>query len=161
FWFSPGTAVKRFNDAEATSRGAYGFVFTYPISGGTSAEVIDALGTMLFVASLSPETRGAAIGFLDVLPEPVAINRIRQAAAVLRSDREFLTHWARGKGDGVRAQAVPPVDRRRDDGLPAAPVDALRAGGRYGSRPGDDLPAGGGRRPQHCDPDGRPLLLLE
>ena len=92
FWFSPGTAVKRFNDAEATSRGAYGFVFTYPISGGTSAEVIDALGTMLFVASLSPETRGAAIGFLDVLPEPVAINRIRQAAAVLLSSPEFLTH---------------------------------------------------------------------
>src|SRR4029077_14762671 len=32
FWLSPGTAVKRFNDAEATSRGSYGFVFTYPVS---------------------------------------------------------------------------------------------------------------------------------
>ena len=43
FWLSPGTAVKRFNDAEATSRGSYGFDFTYPVSGGTSAQVIDGL----------------------------------------------------------------------------------------------------------------------
>ena len=41
---------------------------------------------------ISSETRGAAIGFLDVLPEPDATTRIRQAAAVLLSSPEFLTH---------------------------------------------------------------------
>jgi hypothetical protein len=92
FWFSPGTAVKRFNDAEATSRGAYGFVFSYPVSGGTSAQVVDALASMLFVAPVSEATRGAAVGFLDVLPEPNATVRVRQAAAVLLSSPEFLTH---------------------------------------------------------------------
>ena len=92
FWFSPGTAVKRFNDAEATSRGSYGFSFTYPVSGGTSAQVIDGLANFLFVAPLSSETRGAAIAFLDVLPEPNATIRVRQAAAVLLSSPEFLTH---------------------------------------------------------------------
>jgi hypothetical protein len=92
FWLSPGTAVKRFNDAEATSRGSYGFAFTYPVSGGTAAQVIDALSSMLFVAPVSEATRGAAIGFLDVLPEPNATTRVQQAAAVLLSSPEFLTH---------------------------------------------------------------------
>ncbi len=92
YWFSPGTAVKRFNDAEATSRGAYGFQFTYPVSGGTSAQVIDGLAAGLFVKPISAETRGAAIGFLDVLPEPNQTTRIQQAAAVLLSSPEFLTH---------------------------------------------------------------------
>jgi hypothetical protein len=92
YWFSPGSAVKRFNDAEATSRGAYGFAFTYPVSGGTSAEVIDGLASMLFVAPVSDATRGAAIGLLDVLPEPDATTRVEQAAAVLLSSPEFLTH---------------------------------------------------------------------
>jgi uncharacterized protein (DUF1800 family) len=92
FWFSPGTAVKRLNDAEATSRGAYGFMFTYPVSGGTSAQVVDALANMLFVAPISDATRGAAIGFLDVLSEPDQTIRVRQTAAVLLSSPEFLTH---------------------------------------------------------------------
>ena len=92
FWLSPGTAVKRFNDAEATSRGSYGFVFTYPVSGGTSAQVIDGLASALFVAPISSETRGAAIGFLDVLAEPVPAKRVQQAATVLLSSPEFLTH---------------------------------------------------------------------
>jgi Protein of unknown function (DUF1800) len=56
FWLSPGTAVKRFNDAEATSRGSYGFTFTYPVSGGTSAQVIDGLASYLFLAPISSET---------------------------------------------------------------------------------------------------------
>lgn len=92
FWFSPGTAVKRFNDAEATSRGSYGFAFSYPIAGGTSAQVTDALAGMLFVAPVSDATRGTTIGFLDVLPEPNATTRVQQAAAVLLSSPEFLTH---------------------------------------------------------------------
>jgi hypothetical protein len=92
FWFSPGTAVKRFNDAEAMSRNAYGLAFTYPISGGTSEQVTDALGSMLFVAPLSFQTHDATVGFLDVLPEPNQTKRIQQAAAVLLSSPEFLTH---------------------------------------------------------------------
>ncbi len=92
FWFSPGTAVKRFNDAEAASRGSYGLVYTYPISGGTSVQVTDALAGMLFVAPVSSATRDATIGFLDVLPEPVATKRVQQAAAVLLSSPEFLSH---------------------------------------------------------------------
>jgi Protein of unknown function (DUF1800) len=92
YWFSPGTAVKRFNDAEATSRGSYGFSFTYPVAGGTSTEIIDGLAAAFFVEPISSDTRGAAIGFLDVLPEPNATIRVRQAAALLLSSPEFLTH---------------------------------------------------------------------
>jgi uncharacterized protein (DUF1800 family) len=92
FWISPGTAIRRINEAESMSRGSYGLSFTYPIAGGTSAQIVDALAAQLFLGPLSPDTRGAAIGFLDVLPEPVASQRIEQAAAVLLSTPEFLTH---------------------------------------------------------------------
>ncbi len=92
FWLSPGTALKRFNEAEAASRGAYGLDFTYPPVGGTSAQVIDGLAGGLFLAPLSSDTRGAAIGFLDVLPEPDPADRVEQAAAVLLSSPEFLSH---------------------------------------------------------------------
>ena len=73
------------------SRNAYGLVFTYPISGGTSAQVTDALGSKLFVAPLSSQTRDATVGFLDVLPEPNPTTRVQQAAAVLLSSPGFLT----------------------------------------------------------------------
>lgn len=92
FWFSPGTALKRFNDAEATSRGAYGFDFNYPVAGGTPIQITDALAEAFFVEPLSPEMRAVAIEFLDVLPEPNPPTRVEQAAAVLLSSPEFLTH---------------------------------------------------------------------
>jgi hypothetical protein len=92
YWLAPGTALKRFNEAEAASRGAYGLDFTYPVAGGTSAEIVDGLAASLFLGPLSSDTRGAAIGFLDVLPEPDPATRVEQAAAVLLSSPEFLTH---------------------------------------------------------------------
>jgi uncharacterized protein (DUF1800 family) len=92
FWLSPGTALRRFNEAESMSRGVYGLDFTYPVAGGTSAEVVDALAAALFLGPVSSETRGAAIGFLDVLPEPDPADRVEQTAAVLLSSPEFLTH---------------------------------------------------------------------
>ena len=92
FWISPGTAVRRFNEGEAMSRGSYGLDFTYPVAGGTSAQIVDALTAALFLAPPSNETRGAAIGFLDVLPEPDQGQRVEQTAAVLLSSPEFLTH---------------------------------------------------------------------
>jgi uncharacterized protein (DUF1800 family) len=92
FWFSPGTAVKRFNDAEATSRGSYGFDPTYPVSGGTPIQITDALAEAFFVEPLSPEMRAVAIEFLEVLPEPNPPTRVEQAAALLLSSPEFLTH---------------------------------------------------------------------
>lgn len=92
FWISPGTAVRRLNEAEAMSRGAYGLDFTYPVGGGTSAQIVDALLAALFLGPPSPDTRGAAIGFLDVLPEPDPADRVEQTAAVLLSSPEFLTH---------------------------------------------------------------------
>src|SRR5262245_6767034 len=92
FWISPGTALGRMNEVEAMSRGSYGLDITYPVAGGTSAEVVDGLAAGLFLAPITSATRGAAIGFLDVLIEPVQLTRIRQAAAVLLSSPEFLTH---------------------------------------------------------------------
>ena len=92
YWFSPGTALKRMNEAEAVSRGSYGLDFTYPVVGGTSEEIIDGLTSGLFLAPLSSPTREMGLGFLDILPEPVVATRIEQAAAVLLSSPEFLTH---------------------------------------------------------------------
>jgi uncharacterized protein (DUF1800 family) len=92
YWLAPGTALKRFNEAEAMSRGSYGLDFTYPVAGGTSAEIVDGLAASLFLGPLSSDTRGAAIGFLDVLPEPDPATRVEQAAAVLLSSPEFLGH---------------------------------------------------------------------
>src|SRR5262249_17373952 len=69
YWFAPGTAVQRFNEVEAVSRGLYGFHFSYPVGGGTSTQIVDALAAALFVAPPSSATRAAAIAFLDGLPE--------------------------------------------------------------------------------------------
>jgi hypothetical protein len=41
---------------------------------------------------VSPETRGATIGFLDVLPAPSPTTRVEHAAAVLLASPEFLKH---------------------------------------------------------------------
>jgi uncharacterized protein (DUF1800 family) len=92
FWIAPGTALKRVNEAEAMSGGSYGLDVTYPVAGGTSAQITDALIGSLFLGPASPETRGATIGFLDVLPEPNPAARVEQAAAVLLSSPEFLKH---------------------------------------------------------------------
>lgn len=92
YWFSPGTALKRMNEVETSSRASYGLDFTFRVAGGTSAQIVDGLAGGLFLAPISSATRGAAIGFLDVLPEPVTATRIQQAATVLLSSPEFLTH---------------------------------------------------------------------
>jgi hypothetical protein len=54
--------------------------------------MIDALAGYLFLAPISPESRAAAIAFLDALPEPDVGIRIEQGAAVLLSSPEFLSH---------------------------------------------------------------------
>jgi hypothetical protein len=92
FWIAPGTALKRVNEAEAMSGGSYGLAFIYPIGGGSSAQITDALIASLFLGPVSAETRGATVGFLDVLPAPNPATRVAQAAAVLLSSPEFLKH---------------------------------------------------------------------
>jgi len=92
YWISPGTAMNRVNETDAMSRGQYGLDITYPIAGGTSTQITDALIGSLFLGPVSPETRGTTIGFLDVLPAPDDTTRIRQAAAVLLSSPEALRH---------------------------------------------------------------------
>lgn len=92
FWISPGTALKRVNEAEAMSTRSYGLDITYPLAGGTAAEITDALIGFLFVGPVSAETRDATIGFLDVLTEPDGARRVEQAAAVLLAAPEFLRH---------------------------------------------------------------------
>ena len=123
----PGTAVKRFNDAEATSRGSYGFVFTYPVVGRHVGRRSSTRSrASLFVAPVVGETRGAAIGFLDVLPEPnptIARPAGGRGAAVeprvpdpLSGEETAMTFTRR---------QLPPVHRRRHDGVHAAAVAAL------------------------------------
>ncbi len=92
YWISPGTALERVNEAEAMSGGSYGLDVTYPVAGGTSVEITDALIGALFLGPVSDETRGASIGFLEVLPAPDQATRVEQAAAVLLSSPEFLKH---------------------------------------------------------------------
>jgi uncharacterized protein (DUF1800 family) len=92
FWIAPGTALKRVNEAEAMSGGSYGLDVTYPVAGGTSAEITDALIGSLYLGPVASATRDATIGFLDVLPEPNPAVRVEQAAAVLLASPEFLRH---------------------------------------------------------------------
>jgi hypothetical protein len=92
YWIAPGTAIERVNETEAMSRGSYGLDITYPVAGGTSTEITDGLIGALFQGPVSPETRAATIGFLDVLPAVDPGTRVEQAAAVLLASPEFLRH---------------------------------------------------------------------
>ena len=91
FWTSPGTIITRFNELERRARGLDGFVFSYPISSGTSEEIVDALIAMLLPGGASADTRDTAMAFLDVLVAGDS-TKIQQAAAVLMSGPEFLQH---------------------------------------------------------------------
>jgi uncharacterized protein (DUF1800 family) len=92
FWSGPGAMILRFNRLERAAKGQDGYAFTYPIGGGSSAEIADALVDMLFVAPVSVDTRLTTVAFLDILPEPDPAARVEQAAAVLLSSPEFLLH---------------------------------------------------------------------
>jgi len=91
FWASPGTIVTRLNEIERRARGLDGFVFTYPVSGGTAEEVTDALIALLIPGGVSTTTRVQTIAFVQSVPlgDP---DRVAQAAAVLLSAPEFLLH---------------------------------------------------------------------
>lgn len=91
FWTSPGTLITRFNEIERRARGRDGFVFTYPISGGTSEAIVDALIAMLLPGGASPDTRDTAIALADVLTV-TDTRRVEQTAALLMSSPEFLQH---------------------------------------------------------------------
>jgi uncharacterized protein (DUF1800 family) len=92
FWSGPGAMILRFNRLERAAKGQDGYDFIYPIGGGSSAEIADALIDMLFVAPVSADTRLTTIAFLDILSEPDPAARVEQAAAVLLSSPEFLLH---------------------------------------------------------------------
>ncbi len=91
FWTSPGTLVTRFNEIEQRARGLDGFNFTYPVSGGSSTAIVDALGASLFTGGIGNDTRDTAIAFLDALAVTDQ-QRVQQAAAFLLSSPEFLLH---------------------------------------------------------------------
>lgn len=94
FWTSPGTIVTRFNELERAARGKDGFSFTYPVSGGTSAEIVDALIAQLLPGGASSDTRLTAIALVDAV-EAAGGNdnkRLQQAGAFLLSSPEFLHH---------------------------------------------------------------------
>jgi uncharacterized protein (DUF1800 family) len=91
FWTSPGTLITRFNEIERSARGRDGFVFTYPVSGGPSEDIVDALIAMLQPGSVSTDTRDLAIALADVLTVTDA-RRVEQTAAMLMSSPEFLQH---------------------------------------------------------------------
>ena len=54
--------------------------------------IVDALAGAFFVAPPASATRTTAIAFLEALPEPNPPARVAQAAALLLSSPEFLTH---------------------------------------------------------------------
>jgi uncharacterized protein (DUF1800 family) len=91
FWTSPGTLVTRFNELEQRARGLDGFTFTYPVSGGTSSQIIDALAASLFTGGIGNDTRDTAVAFLDSLAVTDQ-QRVQQGAAFLLSSPEFLLH---------------------------------------------------------------------
>jgi len=91
FWTSPGTLVTRFNELEQRARGLDGFTFTYPVSGGSSSQIIDALAASLFTGGIGNDTRDTAVAFLDSLAVADQ-QRVQQGAAFLLSSPEFLLH---------------------------------------------------------------------
>ena len=75
------------------SRGTYGFDFTYPVAGGTSTQIIDALIGVALRGPVSARRRAAPRSASSTsCRRPTPTTRIRQAAAVLLSSPEFLTH---------------------------------------------------------------------
>ena len=83
--------VLRFNQIERGAQGQDGFTFTYPIAGGTAEEIVDALAPVLLRGGMSDDTRDIAVAFVMLLGVPDA-DRVIQAATVLLSSPEFLTH---------------------------------------------------------------------
>src|SRR4029079_77639 len=93
---SPGTLVTRFNEIERRARGLDGFSFTYPVSGGTSTAIVDALDAWMFTAGVGNDTHDTAVAFVDSLAVADA-QRVQQASAFLLSSPEYLPHLAGGK----------------------------------------------------------------
>ncbi len=91
FWTSPGTLVTRFNEIERRARGLDGFSFTYPVSGGTSTAIVDALAAWMFTGGIGSDTHDTAVAFVDSLAVADA-QRVQQAAAFLLSSPESLLH---------------------------------------------------------------------
>jgi uncharacterized protein (DUF1800 family) len=91
FWTSPGTLVTRFNEVERRARGLDGFVFTYPVSGGTATQIVDGLAAQILPGGMSTDTRDVAIAFVEGLALPDA-EKVQQAGAFLLSSPEFLAH---------------------------------------------------------------------
>ncbi len=91
FWASPGTLVTRFNEVEKRARHQNGFSFTYPVSGGTPEQIVDALIAQILPGGASGDTRATAIALVESLVVPDA-QKIQQAAALLLSSPEFLQH---------------------------------------------------------------------
>jgi uncharacterized protein (DUF1800 family) len=89
-WASPGGLVQRFNILDGTAE-------TYAASWGVSgaqpnADVVDdVVAVLLPVGGVSPETRSAAIAFLNSIAATNA-QKVEQAGTFLLSSREFLTH---------------------------------------------------------------------
>jgi hypothetical protein len=91
FWTSPGTLVTRFNEIEQRARGLDGYHFTYPVAGGSSTAIVDALAASLFTGGIGNDTHDTAVAFLDTLAVADQ-QRVQQAAAFLLSSPEFLLH---------------------------------------------------------------------
>jgi hypothetical protein len=122
FWISPGTAVRRFNETEAMSRGSYGFVFTYPVAGGTSAQIVDALTARAVPRTVSTTRAVRRSASSTCCPSPMppsGSSRPRRSCS--RAPSSSPTE-RRGHGDDVHAKAIHPVSDRRHDGVPVAVV---------------------------------------
>lgn len=91
YWTSPGTLVTRMNEIERRARGQDGFSFTYPVTGGTSEQIVDGLAPQLLPGGVSDETRALALAFADDLVT-TDLARVQQVAAFLLSSPEFLRH---------------------------------------------------------------------
>jgi uncharacterized protein (DUF1800 family) len=91
YWASPGTLVTRFNEVEKRARHTGGFVFTYPVSGGTPDQIVDALIAQILPGGASSDTRATAVALVQTLTVTDS-NKIEQAAALLLSSPEFLQH---------------------------------------------------------------------
>ncbi len=89
-WASSATLFKRFNLIHAIARNPW-LGINYGVVGGSAGEIVEALIPRLVPGGISPETRIAVSEYVEQVKRADPV-RVSEAAAMLLSTSEFLTH---------------------------------------------------------------------
>jgi len=91
-WAGAGTLVARLNIASRIARQASGLGAEWAADGGSAGHLVDRIGEQLVPGGISAETRAAIVAYLETLERRSDPVRVRAAAALLLSSKEFMLH---------------------------------------------------------------------